>query len=144
MRDENGAPKDVKPRLDQPRVPCGAVQVHDGLYQLRPEGEALPVGRHATLGHVVELRGEAVLLPDLVVVVQRLEGGLVVPDHAEQPGPEGLQVLEERHRHLAALHGDPEVPVVLGWNNVCSSVQGSVVCSVQCVVCSGYYEMVLN
>ena len=44
---------------------CGLVNLHDGLYELRSEREALPLRGHSSLGHIVELRCEAILLPNL-------------------------------------------------------------------------------
>ena len=51
-------------------------------------------------------------MPNLVIVVERLERCGIVPDHAEKPGPEGLQVLKHRHGDLPVLHVGPEMPVI--------------------------------
>jgi hypothetical protein len=48
-----------------------------------------------------------------MVIMKGLECSLLVPNERENTGPEGLEILEDWHRHLTAFHVHPEIPVVL-------------------------------
>merc|ERR1711964_269358 len=74
-------PEYVETCLEQPGISSCSIKVHDGLYELRSERETLPLRGHPSLRHVVKLWCEAILLPNLVVIVQRLQGSFVVPNH---------------------------------------------------------------
>jgi hypothetical protein len=48
-----------------------------------------------------------------MIIMKGLECSLLVSNKRENTRPEGLQVLEDWHRHLTAFHVHPEIPVVL-------------------------------
>ena len=68
-----------------------------------------------------------------MVIVERLQGSFVIPNHAEKSRPESLKVLwqenvysvlcqdelyldlEKWHCDLAIFHADPKVPIILQW-----------------------------
>ena len=104
------APQHVLAHREQVGVLRRPVEVHHRLDELRAQRVPLALVGGAALRHVVELGQEAVLLPDLVVVVHGLEPLRVVAHEAQQPRPEGLQRLEHRQRHRALLHRHPKVP----------------------------------
>jgi hypothetical protein len=49
----------------------------------------------------------------LMIIMKGLECSLLVSNEGKNTRPEGLQVLEDWHRHLTAFHVHPEIPVVL-------------------------------
>ena len=97
--------EDVEACLKQPGIPSCAVKVpasdkykskctlflhlHDGLYELRSEREALPLSGNSPLRHVVKLWCETILLPDLHPV----SGLLKLRVNIELPGGKCLVVI---------------------------------------------------
>lgn len=62
-------PQNILPHLQQYRIPRISIQVHYRLNQLRPERVTLSGSRGLASPKVVYFRGEPVLTPDAVVVV---------------------------------------------------------------------------
>jgi len=62
--------QDIHSHLDQPGISGRSVKIHNGFYELRSQGIALPIGTRLGLRYIVELGSESELLPHAMIIVQ--------------------------------------------------------------------------